>query len=162
MCECACVSVCGAGAHMLSIYLIVTTLHINKKKKNHVTVPDYNNPTVLSPCLSLSPCGQCNVRHFLSNNTHYWPQLCCLAYTKWLSSLLLFYCDYILVTHGESCRLMFLFLLTSAALQISVISWHCVMTSKNTFIWLSFVNNLVRLALEQLHFTTEKCGISRH
>lgn len=65
MSKCACVSVCGAGAHMLSIYLTVTTLHIVKKKKNHVTVPDYNNPTVLSPCLSLPPCGQFNVQHFL-------------------------------------------------------------------------------------------------
>lgn len=48
--------------------------------KDHGTVLDFNNSTVLSPCISLPPCGQHNIWHFLSNNTH-----CSCVYLGYIS-----------------------------------------------------------------------------
>lgn len=65
---CECVCVVQVDACELSIYnFTVKTLH--------VIVRDSKDPTILSPCLSLPPCGQHDVRHLVSNNT----DLSCVA-----------------------------------------------------------------------------------
>lgn len=132
--ECVRVCVCARAcvqvdACVLSIYnFIVKTLH--------VIVRDFKNPTVLSPCLSLPPCGQHNVRHFVSNNTHYWPQLYCHCYTN--DSVYLF-CSFVCflkfdysfshVWHTLSfsifkCFFVVYFVFVNQSTAIQIILWH--------------------------------------